>query len=197
MAVLIQIRVNSGVPCTMPLMATVDRINRGPVLTLWAAVVAERLGFGWDEALTLGREVAGLNAYSKGVHLGLFQPTPKAERERRRQAAHGEILHVDLLHRAVPAIQTPDGLRAVHEGRPVSPASVERYLRGKFGAEYEAARLAMVRLARSLPPRELAHCAYSLYERFRPEIPPGVRGWGAASLLDLDLIAELARREPV
>jgi len=196
-AVLIQIRVNSGVPCTMPLMATVDRINRGPVLTLWAAVVAERLGFGWDEALTLGREVAGLNAYSKGVHLGLFQPTPKAERERRRQAAHGEILHVDLLHRAVPAIQTPDGLRAVHEGRPVSPASVERYLRGKFGAEYEAARLAMVRLARSLPPRDLAHRAYSLYERFRPEIPPEVRGWGAAGLLDLDLIAELARREPV
>jgi len=178
-------------------MATVVTINRAPVLTLWAAVVAERLGFGWDEALTLGREVAGLNAYSKGVHLGLFEPTPEAERERRRQAAHGEALHVDLLHRAVPAIQTPDGLRAVHEGRPVSPASVERYLRGKFGAEYEAARLAMAGLARSLPPRDLAHCAYSLYERFRPEIPPGVGGWGAAGRLDLDLIEELARREPV
>ena len=30
-------------------------INRAPVLTLWAAVVAERLGFEWEEALTLGR----------------------------------------------------------------------------------------------------------------------------------------------
>jgi len=29
-------------------------INRAPVLTLWAAVVAERLGFEWEEALTLG-----------------------------------------------------------------------------------------------------------------------------------------------
>ena len=28
-------------------------INRAPVLTLWAAVVAERLGFRRDEALTL------------------------------------------------------------------------------------------------------------------------------------------------
>jgi len=37
-------------------------INRAPVLTLWAAVVAERLGFSRDEALTLGRAVAGLNA---------------------------------------------------------------------------------------------------------------------------------------
>lgn len=30
-------------------------VNRAPVLTLWAAVVAERLGVAWDEALTLGR----------------------------------------------------------------------------------------------------------------------------------------------
>jgi len=29
-------------------------INRAPVLTLWAAVVAERLGFDREEALTLG-----------------------------------------------------------------------------------------------------------------------------------------------
>src|ERR1019366_6651561 len=33
-------------------------INRAPVLTLWAAIVAERLGFTHDEALTLGRAVA-------------------------------------------------------------------------------------------------------------------------------------------
>jgi hypothetical protein len=31
------------------------RINRAPVLTLWAVVVAERLGFDRDEALSLGR----------------------------------------------------------------------------------------------------------------------------------------------
>ena len=46
-------------------------VNRAPVLTLWAAVVAETLGFEHDEALTLGRAVAGLNAYSKGVSPGL------------------------------------------------------------------------------------------------------------------------------
>jgi len=55
--------------------------NRAPVLTLWAAVVAEVLGFEHDEALTLGRAVAGLNAHSKGVSLGLFQPTPKEVKE--------------------------------------------------------------------------------------------------------------------
>jgi hypothetical protein len=35
------------------------KINRAPVLTLWAAVVAERLGFDRATALTLGQAVAG------------------------------------------------------------------------------------------------------------------------------------------
>src|ERR1700751_965268 len=53
-------------------------INRAPVLTLWAAVVAQRLGFGEDEALTLGKAVAGLNAQAAGQvrpddALNLFQ----------------------------------------------------------------------------------------------------------------------------
>jgi exodeoxyribonuclease V gamma subunit len=39
-------------------------VNRAPVLTLWAAVVAEVLGFEHDEALTLGRAVAGLKVGS-------------------------------------------------------------------------------------------------------------------------------------
>jgi hypothetical protein len=53
-------------------------INRAPVLSLWAAVVAERLGFDRDEALTLGKSVAGLTAQSKGQRLGIFTPSPEA-----------------------------------------------------------------------------------------------------------------------
>ena len=51
------------------------RVNRAPVLTLWAAVVAERLGFERDEALTLGRALAGLTAHAKGVRLGILEPS--------------------------------------------------------------------------------------------------------------------------
>ena len=169
-------------------------INRAPVLTLWAAVVAQRLGFDWDEALTLGRAVAGLNAYSKGVRLGLYHPTPEEEHERRRKAREGEKLHVDLLHRAVPVVQTPAGLRALSKDHEISPESVERYLRVRFGERFEAARKAMGRLARSAPAPVIAKRAYALYEKFRPDIPEGVRGWGAAGELDLDRIASLGRR---
>jgi hypothetical protein len=74
----------------------VVRVNRAPVLTLWAAVVAERLGFDHDEALTLGRAVAGLNAYSKGVRLGLIEPTPAEVQEKRLQLRATDRVMVDL-----------------------------------------------------------------------------------------------------
>src|SRR5512139_3628671 len=108
-------------------------VNHAPVLTLWAAVVAQVLGFEHDEALTLGRAVAGLNAYSKGVALGLFQPTSKAVKERRQRLRKEEAVTVDLLHRPVPARYTDEGLRAVSGDKPIHPKSVETYLENKFG----------------------------------------------------------------
>ena len=68
------------------------------MLTLWAAVVGEVLEFKHDEALTLGRAVAGLNAYSKGVSLGLFQPTPTEVKEKRQKMPIEETVTVDLLY---------------------------------------------------------------------------------------------------
>ena len=59
------------------------QINRAPVLTLWAAVVAERLGYDSAAALTLGRAVAGLNAQAKGRRLHIFEESAAAGSERR------------------------------------------------------------------------------------------------------------------
>jgi hypothetical protein len=167
-------------------------INRAPVLTLWAAVVAERLGFRRDEALTLGRAIAGLNAYSKGVSLGLFHPSPQAVKDRRKRLTPGRRLKVDVLRRAVPVVRTPDGLRALSGGRPISPTSVQRYLEGKFADHLTSARAAMRRLAWSLRPKTLAANGYALYVKFRPGVPTGVKGWGAKGKLDLTLVRRLA-----
>lgn len=168
-------------------------INRAPVLTLWAAVVAERLGFDWEEALTLGRAVAGLNAYAKGVRLGLFTPSPPEVREQRAKLRPKETITVDLLHRAVPAVHTKEGLRALAKEKPVDPESVERYLFTKFGDGYDDALGAMQALAKSRTPAKLAAEAYHLYEQFRPGVPAGVRGWGAQGTLELESIRKLAK----
>ena len=167
-------------------------VNRAPVLTLCATVVAEALGFEHDEALTLGRAVAGLNAYSKGVSLGLFQPTPKEVKEQRQKMRKEEIVTIDLLHRAVPAKHTDEGLRALSGESPIRPDSVQKYLESKFGDALEDVSNAMLELAKSLPPSQLAEKAYGLYEKFRPDIPPGKKGWGASGKLDLDLIHRMA-----
>jgi len=169
-------------------------INRAPVLTLWAAIVAERLGFTHDEAMTLGRAVAGLNAYSKGLAIGIFKPTP-IEVHRKRAETLNETLHVELLHRAVPVIQTPEGLRALSKEKPITPASVEKYLLGKFKDALEPVSAAMTELANSRDPEEIASEAYRLYEQFRPDIPAGAAGWGAAGTLNLTHIRRLAHRK--
>ena len=167
-------------------------INRAPVLTLWAAVVAERLGFEWEEALTLGRAVAGLNAYSKGVRLGLFTPAPAEVREKRKKLRPKETITVDLLQRAVPAVHTKQGLRALAKGKAIDPESAERYLFTKFGEGFDDALGAMQALAKSRTPAKLVLEAYHLYERFRPSVPEGTRGWAAKGELEPEAIRKLA-----
>ncbi len=100
------------------------KVNRAPVMTLWADVVAERLGFDRDEALTLGRAVAGLNAQAKGQRLGIFQPAPESVKRERAQRKPQETFHVDLLGRSVPVRNTPEGIRASPKTRStILPAS--------------------------------------------------------------------------
>jgi hypothetical protein len=46
--------------------------------------------------------------------------------------------------------------------------------------------------SRSLYPPQLAEKAYALYEKFRPEIHSGKKGWGGSGLLDLEFIRKMA-----
>src|SRR5438034_1401644 len=118
-------------------------INRAPVLTLWAAVVAQRLGFDEDEALTLGKAVAGLNAQSKGRRLGRFKPhEEKAKKARKRERV--ERFWIEILGRPVPAIATEDGIRAVRGHKPINPDSVRRYLESSRACSFPAADLMII-----------------------------------------------------
>ncbi len=165
-------------------------INRAPVLTLWAAVVAERLGFKRAEALTLGKAVAGLNAQAKGRRLGIYKPG-RDRGKRRPKGGLGEEFWIEVCGRPVPVIDTPDGVRAVVRDKPIDPTAVTTYLEKRFGDDLPAVRDAMRALAKAFEPSELADEAYPLYEEFRPAIPPGKRGWGAKGDLDLNLIRSL------
>jgi hypothetical protein len=171
-------------------------INRAPVLTLWATVVAERLGYDHATALTLGKSVAGLNAQAKGQRLGIYEAPSESEQEpaKKAKARPGETPGVMVLGRSVPTVQTKEGIRATVKGQPIAPEGVERYLRQRFGEALEEVRAAMDTLAQAYPPERLARQAYALYERFRPEIPEGTKGWGAKGELKLGTIRALAKK---
>ena len=169
------------------------KINRAPVLTLWAAVVAERLGYDEETSLTLGKAVAGLNAQSKGRRLGIYEEKKDEDTKKEKQKKEpANLPFIELLGRGVPAVKTPHGLRATIKGEEIDAESVQKYLKQKFGEELDETRKAMEKLAKAYTPKQLESKAYDLYEKFRPEIPEGKKGWGAKGELDLDYIRSLA-----
>jgi hypothetical protein len=170
-------------------------INRAPFLTLWASVVGRRLGYAEDEALTLGRAVAGLTAQSKGRRLGVYTPNSAEEREKlldKREEIGAET--VKMMGRTIACVRTAGGLRALNKLSPAEPASVRKYLAARFKDDLLLVESKLVELAATFEPEELDREAMNVYMHLRPNVPKGREGWGKVGLLDTDRIDVLIRR---
>lgn len=55
-------------------------VNRAPVMSSWAFVVTERLGFSREEALSIAQVFTSLNSTTKGIALGIL-PASDADPE--------------------------------------------------------------------------------------------------------------------
>ena len=135
--------------------------------------------------MSLAKGVTGLTAQAKGRSLGIFNPVEKNPADARKKKA-SEDFSIQLLGKHMPVRNTEEGIRSLNKGKEVGPESVEKYLKSKFGDDLDAATEAMEALAKSMPRKELAERAFGLYEKFRPNIPAGTKGWGAKGVLDLD-----------
>ncbi|MCC6798196.1 MAG: hypothetical protein IT366_23990 [Candidatus Hydrogenedentes bacterium] len=169
-------------------MSKTIAINRAPVLTLWAAVVAERMGYKWDEALSLGQCVAGKTAHSKAKTLGLRQDKPDAEK---KPATRKPDELIELCGRQIAVIRTKNGLRALNCDKETDPAAVQRYLAKAFGEYLDEVTEAMRKLASKHKVDDLCQRAFGLYEKFRPVVDYGVKGWGQKGTLDIERITAL------
>lgn len=107
-------------------------------------------------------------------------------RRRPRGPPRGRQYH--LLGRYVPVVEQKGSFYALDGAKPASPRPVHAYVERAFGAHLPAVRHAMEQLADSLLPDELNRTGFRLYERFRPEVPAGAKGWGAKGVLDLKQI---------
>ncbi len=89
-----------------------------------------------------------------------------------------ETVSIDLLHRPVPAKYADEGLRTLSGNNPIRPESVQKYLEGKFGDALEDVSTAMLELAKSLPPSQLAEKAYGCKRNSGLRFLPGKRDGG-------------------
>ena len=164
-------------------------VNRAPVLTLWATVVAERLGHPADTALTLGRAVAGAAARVKARNIGREERPIDRDAETVRLRPDPVTAPAVLLGKEIRLLPNADGeLRAADGEQPADPAAVMRYITKAFGARLEEVRGAMRQLAGRYDPAELNRIGFRLYETFRPDVPPGAEGWAAKAVLEVDKI---------
>lgn len=73
-----------------------------------------------------------------------------------REQERGEEFCVDLLGRALPAVNTEEGVRAVNKSKPIEAADVERYVESKSRDALLEVRKAMMGLTHAVKPDEPA-----------------------------------------
>ncbi|KAH8919900.1 hypothetical protein BT69DRAFT_1266106 [Atractiella rhizophila] len=161
-------------------------VNRAPVMTAWATVVAERLGFNREEALSIAHAYTEMNATSKATYLGISPK--KTDSEIIVEKIPDSQPVVELMGRKVPVLSLQsEEWRAIVKGTLVEPAAgfgyIQRSFRQQMGVVLGSLRL----LAMSIDPSRLNEIGYGLYLDFRPQ----QEGWGKRSELKMASILEL------
>ncbi|KAG1783256.1 hypothetical protein EV702DRAFT_1176445 [Suillus placidus] len=163
-------------------------VNRAPLMTAWATVVAERLGFEREEALSIASVYTEMNAISKGVSLGIFDKSRKKEIEPIKGSTQP---YVDLLGRR-PLYQTQNETwRALDNTSPALPSTAFSYISRAFRQTTPYIIGALRLLAESFPPPELNSKGFGLYAEFRPNVD----GWGKRGEVRCEQILSLRKKD--
>ncbi|KAK0468267.1 uncharacterized protein EV420DRAFT_1260153 [Desarmillaria tabescens] len=159
-------------------------INRAPLMTAWAMVVAERLGFRREEALSIASVYTEMNALSKGVSLGIY----KDGKQKGLDAIKGGSQpYVELMGRSPLYQSQSNQWRALLNSKPAQPSSPFSYISRSFRQTTPHIIGALRLLAESFPPKELNNKGWALYAEFRPS----VNGWGERSEVKCETILNL------
>ena len=186
-------------------------INRSPVLTLWATIVAQHLfHLTLDEALSLGSAFASQTAKAKGEALGIFSSsatTPTLARHdnnnikteedetplQREDDGTTSTDDYQLMGKTVCTKRlhgTNGPVRAVVNDKLVDPHTAWRHLQKRFGTSLGYVMTQMDAACRVAGIEELSSTAYRYYMHIRPDIPSGTKGWGAHGHLETSKLSD-------
>ncbi|KAF8138409.1 hypothetical protein EV363DRAFT_1252028 [Boletus edulis] len=161
--------------------------NRAPLMTAWATIVAERLGFEREEALSIGSVYTEMNAVAKGVSLGIVDRSRQKEMD---PISGGQQPYVDLMGKR-PLYKTQSSKwRALVSGSPAIPSTAFSYISRAFRQTTPYIVGALRLLAASYPPQELNKVGFSLYAEFRPTVD----GWGKRGEVRCERILSLRKK---
>ncbi|KAJ7507901.1 hypothetical protein B0H11DRAFT_2169546 [Mycena galericulata] len=162
-------------------------VNRAPLLTAWTTLVAERLGFQREEALSIASVFTEMNAVSKGVSMGIYKQGAEKGMEASKE---GSQPFVDLMGRRVPLFRTQNSQwRALSNGTAVQPSTAFSYIGRAFRQTTVYVIGALRLLLESFTPEEVPNLAWGLYTEFRPE----VTGWGERGEVKCETILGLRK----
>lgn len=173
-------------------------INRAPVLTLFAACVTEFLHpqLSWQTCLSAGASIASLCAISKGRSIGVIDPPSQDKMKNTHKASYDnseeEEQEITIMH--FP-LHIRNGLVVDKSSKP-KPGN-EKNLESKFGEEEEHEAREVFRTALTTwkgHEDELNKKAFGMYEKFRPDVAKGQKGWGRKGELSLEEVEKVIRR---
>lgn len=166
-------------------------VNRAPVMTAWAVVVLEAMGFATNEALSLAHCYVSQTAEARARNIGIAGP--------KRPASEQHLMsenqpHIEFLRVRIPVFRLRNGeYRGLHAGEVMPPSRAYDYLHRSMFQMLPHVMGALTLLANSyLGPDgnadRLHAAAYELYTGFRPETHGE---WGKRASLSLDTILAL------
>lgn len=172
-------------------------INRAPVLELWGACVAHFLhpDFSWDLCLSIGSSISSITAISKGRSIGTIPPPDESKDDASKDQSKkkgGDLPMVKVM--GFPMTLKNDSV--IVKGKPKTTREVS--LVRKYGSDesYGKAKDAMIEALQDWKGKEddLDAKAFHMYERFRPDVAKGQKGWGRKGELHLSKVRDTIRK---
>lgn len=175
-------------------------INRAPVLQLWSACVTHSVypELEWKTCLSAGSAISTICAVAKGRSIGTVpEKDVSEEKEKKKEDAKKKQKDLDKFEVMHFNLRLKDGLALVGSGDAKGKPGNEEALKKKFGdEEYQKVRDTFEDVLGSWKgeEEELSKNAFGFYEKFRPDVKSGQKGWGRKGKLSLEKIREVVGR---
>ncbi|KAH7092595.1 hypothetical protein FB567DRAFT_241194 [Paraphoma chrysanthemicola] len=168
-------------------------INRAPVLQLWSACVTHFVypDLSWETCLSAGSAISSICAIAKGRSIGSIPERDDGDGEEGKKKKGKDVEGVEKVKVMQFNLKLQDGLVIVGtDAKAKGKSGGEEGLKKKFGEEYGVVKSVFGEVLGEWKGREeeVQKNGFGWYERFRPDVSKGQKGWGRKGELDLDKV---------